>query len=171
MKFILEFQATLSHDEETKTVNIQNMLSAGEILELHGTKFKEFSNISEAIKDVEHLVAKNQIEFEWTDVMHPPQIDATNPKYNKYWFVKDDGKTVTATQTTTQTLDGSATLKNVKDLENAMTFMEGLGIDAAPSTVQITHAKYDPFMQHCDALRTSCLFICTNITPYIYIHN
>jgi len=173
LKFILEFQATLSHDEETKTTNNENMLSAGAILELHGTNFSEFSNINEALKDVDHLVAKNQVEFEWTEDEHPPQIDDANPKYNKYYYVRSDGKTVTHKQITTKTLEGSAKLKNIKELENAMAFMEGvgMGIGDDPSTIQITNEKYGPFKESGDALRTPCLFIYTNITPYIYIHN
>ena len=111
MKFVFEFQASLSHNEETKTMNNHNYTSAGTILNIHGTNFGEFPNVHDALKDVEHLVAKNQIEFEWTDVMHPPQIDAANPKYNKYYYVKSDGKTVTHKQITTKRLEGSAKLK------------------------------------------------------------
>ena len=146
LKFVFEFQASLSHDEETKTTNNENMLSAGSILELHGTNFSEFSNINEALKDVEHLVAKNQVDFEWTEDEHPPQIDDANPKYNKYYYVKSDGKTVTHKQITTKRLEGSAKLKNIKELEHAMAFMEGvgMGIGDDPSTVQITNENTAP---------------------------
>ena len=76
------------------------MLPAGEILKLNGINFGEFPDISEALKDVEHLVAKNQMEFDWTEDEHPRQIDDANPKYNKYHYVQSDWKTVTQKQNT-----------------------------------------------------------------------
>ena len=174
LKFAFEFQASLSHKEETKTKENHNYTPAGTILNIHGTNFGEFSDITEALKDVEHLVAKNQIEFEWTDDMHPPQIDAVNPKYNKYYYVRSDGKEMTKGQITTKQLDGAGQVKDVAALENTLAFIEGLGLaggDGAPSTVQITNAKYDGLKEHSDVLRTSCLFIYTNNTTHIYIHN
>ena len=119
------------------------------------------------------MVAKNQVEFDWSEDEHPRQIDDVNPKYNQYHYVQSDGKTVTHKHNTNKRLDGAAKLKDMNALENAMTFMEGVGMGsgADPSTIQITNDKYGPFKESGDALRTSCLFICTNITPYIYIHN
>jgi hypothetical protein len=158
LKFSFEFKGELTHQDETVIATTTNMLTPGEILALNGQSFQQFETLQEALDDAQYLVAKNMAQYGWTEEEHPPEIDAVKPQYSKYNYIKAGGKVESWKQGQTKTLTGDATLKDVKQLQDSMGFMEGLGYDTGSGfALQVENAKASALMKDVECLRTTYL--------------
>jgi hypothetical protein len=156
LKFAFEFKGELTHQDETVIATTTNMLTPGEILALNGQSFQQFETLQEALDDAKYLVAKNMAQYGWTEEEHPPEIDAVMPKYSKYNYIKGGGKVESWKQLQSKSLSGDTTLKDVKQLQDSMGFMEGLGYETG-SSLQVENAKASPLLKDVECLRTTYL--------------
>jgi len=88
-------------------------------------------------------------------------IDDVYPEFSKFFFCFSLGKIQTHVGSQKKELSDSSGLKDMKQLESAKAFFEGLGFDgdagAAESTVKIENAKYQELKKELDAAKTACL--------------
>ena len=156
LRFAFEFTVSLSHDDTTKIAQQSDFLTPGEILKHNGRSLQEFKSIEAAMEDVEYIVKKNQEEFGWTDAEYPPRHDAEKPAYSKFFYVKSKGKEESWQQTQHKKLDGTATLSNGKQLENALPFMEGFGFKQE-SAVQLASVEGEKLTKELESLSSAYL--------------
>ena len=115
------------------------------------------------MSDVEFLVKENQELCNWSDADYPPKLNEARPCYSKFWYVKGGGKTVQWQSEEIKQLTGEAALKNVKQIEDGMNFMEGLGYNSG-SSATIENEKYGTMKTECDALKWTYLIVVTKKT-------
>ena len=146
-------------EDTTEVGSTEDYFPAGKILQEHGFKWKDFKDSEEALARVRHLCARNQ-----NDHGYEPKaevIDDVYPEFSKFFFCFGLGKTQTHLGSQKKELSGSSNLKDMKQLENAKAFFEGLGFDgdagADESTVKIENAKYQELKKELDAAKTACL--------------
>ena len=144
MKFHFEFSGYIEHHEKAMWKTQQDWLGVGEILKLHGRSVVEFANEEAAFQDAKYLSEKNSKEQSWDLADYPPQIDEDKKIYSKFWFQKCDGKVTTIEQDQCKKLEGASAAKNLKQVEEGMQFMEGLGFQpeiAGASIEYVSHSE------------------------------
>ena len=146
-------------EDNTEVGSKEDYFPAGKILNEHGCSWKDFKDPEEALARVRHLCARNQKEhgYEPKDEV----IDDEYPEFSKFFFCFSLGKTQTHVGSQKKELSGSSGLKDMKQLEGAKAFFEGLGFEgdgaAAESSVKIENAKYQELKKELDAAKTACL--------------
>ena len=131
---------TINNDDNTKVAWKEDYYTAGSILQMNGSSMKDFENIQDALKAVEHLVEKNHAANSYDKETHPPQLDKGFPAFSKWWYVQSKGKLHENKQNTQKVLSQQVPLKSLAQLEGAKVFMEGIGFSES-SSVTIENAK------------------------------
>ena len=146
-------------EDNTEVGSKEDYFPAGKILNEHGCSWKDFKEPEEALARVRHLCAKNQKEHGYEPKAEA--IDDEYPEFSKFFFCFSLGKTQTHVGSQKKELSGSSGLKDMKQLESAKAFFEGLGFEgdgaAAESSVKIENAKYQELKKELDAAKTACL--------------
>ena len=163
LKWVLEFKASVIHTDIASVSWNSDYRTPGEILSINGRTFESFQTEELAMADVEFLVRQNRESFNWTDAEHPPRLSEERPCYSKFWYVKCGGKSVSWKTQEIKQLTGEAALKNVKQIEDGMNFMEGLGYNSG-SSATIENEKYGTMKTECDALKWTYLIVVTKKT-------
>ena len=131
-------------EDTTEVGSNEDYFPAGKILQEHGFKWKDFKDSEEALERVRHLCARNQNDYGYEPKAE--MIDDVYPEFSKFFFCFSLGKKQLHLGSQNKELSGSSGLKDIKQLEQAKAFFEGLGFDgdgaAEESTVKIENAKY-----------------------------
>ena len=150
---------TCTAEDKTEVGSNEDYLPAGKILQEHGISWNDFKEPEEALERVKHLRARNSKEHGYEPKAEV--IDDVYPEFSKFFFCFSLGKTQTHLGSQKKELSGSSNLEDMKQLENAKAFFEGLGFDGdgaeAESTVKIQNAKYQELKKELDAAKTACL--------------
>lgn len=173
LKFVFSFTGSIVHQEDVVMGNTEDYYSVGEILGQFGKSLSDFSTPQQALEDAQYIVAKNLEENGCDSNTHPPQIDNERPEYSKLWFIKSDGKKTSWLSRTKKELTGEAdNLKDIKAIEEGLTFMEGIGYgngDESTGTT-ITSVKFAELQSLMDTLGSLDLHILLSSSKYIYIY-
>ena len=127
LKFAKSFKMGVEHTDDTAVGNKEDWYPMGKILEAFGMGFKDFKTNEEALEAVRHLCAQNRKEHGY-DVKQE-LLDETYPQFSRFWFVMSLGKKKVHKQSVSKQLLQNTDLKNLKQLEEAKLFMEGMGFD------------------------------------------
>ena len=82
-------------------------------------------------------------------------MDEKFPQFSEFWFVFSLGKKSEWQQTTTKQLEQKVDLNNMKQLEQAKVFMEGIGFSdtAGASSVKIENAKFSELQKQVELMK------------------
>ena len=154
LKFAATFTIMVRHEDTVSVGRSEDYFPIGKILAHHGQSVSDFKTVKDAIKAVRHLCKLNKAEFGFEE--KPEGLDEVYPQFSKFWYVFSAGKTTTNTSTQSKELEQSADLKNIKQLEQAKIFMEGLGFNGdavADTTVTVANVKFDEVQKKRSCLR------------------
>ena len=157
LKFVHDFTMSVISDDTTEISSTADYYTVSQILQRFGRSVGDFASEEEAAKDVEYLVNKNAEDHSWSMEDHPPKIDTQKPLYSKYWYVWSNGKTEAFVSTQRKVFKGEAQLKSIKQLDDAMSFADGLGFQEQ-SSVDIENAKHAELLKSCCGLKYSYIF-------------
>ena len=153
MKFHFEFSGHIEHHERAMWKTQEDWMGVGEILQLHGRSVAEFADEEAAFQDAKYLSEKNSQEQGWDLADYPPQVDGVKKVYSKFWFQKSDGKVTTIEQDQYKKLEGTCVAKNLKQVEEGMVFMEGLGFQPESTGVAIEYVSHSELQLQLEKLK------------------
>ena len=153
LKFAQTFNMSLIHEDKTTVQQNEDYFTVGQILEYEGQSMSSFPDKGLAVADVQYLVAKNAKLHGWEEAEHPPDMDEVKPEYSRFWYVKSKGKTTTWSQLETKKLEGEASLKSAKQLEDGCKFLEGLGFQPHETIPAIANVKHDLMVKELETVK------------------
>jgi len=148
----------VTHDDVTTVGTKEDWYPMGVILQSFGQKVSDFSDTNEALGAVRHLCAQNQQEHGYGE--KPELLDDKFPQFSRFWFVMSLGKKQENKQNVKKQLEQHVDLKNLKQLEEAKVFMEGMGYkegEPSSSSVQLENAKAMDLKKEVELLKSSYL--------------
>ena len=148
------FHVEVKHTDLTVVGNVEDYWPAGKILADFGMDISSFEGNSKKLLEVpKHICQKNQQEHGYEP--KEPQIDEKFPELSKFWYVFNLGKKQTHVGAVQKKLEQDSQLKDLKQLEAAKCFMEGIGFhpEGPESSCQIENAKYTALMNQVDILK------------------
>ena len=155
LKFAKSFHVTVAHEDVTEVGRVQDYWPAGKILAEFGMTVADFDTNEELLKAVQHLCKSNAEEHGYE--LKEAKIDEVFPQFSKFWYVFNLGKKQTHVGTVAKKLEQESELKDLKQLETAKMFMEGIGFrpDDGPSSssVLIENVKYNALITQVDILK------------------
>ena len=152
-KFAQTFNMSLTHEDKTTVQQNEDYLTVGQILEYEGQSLTNFPDKGLAVADVQYLVAKNSQLHGGEEAEHPPDMDEVKPEYSRFWYVKSKGKTTTWSQLETKKLEGEASLKGAKQLEDGCKFLEGLGFQQPGQIPDISNVKHELIVKELETVK------------------
>ena len=140
---------------KTRSFPLRNHASRTQILDHLGLRVSDFPNTEVAWQTVADAVEDNKKVFGHSG----EEVLSPNPLLVRYWYVKSQGKTRSFSTSENKELEGTANLKNKKQLQDAESFLEGLGpAEASESSgVKVENAVYKDLLALTEPLRSSTL--------------
>ena len=134
--------------------HLRNYACRTQILDHLGLRVTDFRDLETAWKTVQDAVEDNKKTFEHNG----EEVPNENGFLVRYFFVKSEGKTRSFSTTETKELEGTANLKTKKQLQDAESFIEGLGLAALEpsesSGVKVENAVYKDHVGLLEPLRS-----------------
>jgi len=155
LKFAKTFAISLDHNDITSVGTKEDWYPMGHILKEFGQSVQDFKSMDEALAAVRHLCAQNREEHGYEE--KPESLDAKFPQFSRFWFVFSLGKEQKHTSNVQKKLAQDVDLKNIKMLETAKVFMEGLGFSEGSdsSGVQVENEKVAELTKAVELLKLS----------------